>query len=387
MGSGAYQIVRYQPEHRGRVAKLQKGLWSPYPRLNEAYLDWKHLRNPYTREPLIYLAMAGEQVVGMRGFFGARWLVGSPPQRVLMPCAGDLIIAKEHRNRGLVAAIMEVALRDLAERGYDYSISLSAGSLTLLSQIATGWRSIGSLGLMEHAAAVPGRLPALWALAKKSGRISGLHRRLRDFARRRQAAILQSPRPRQFEWLDRLSARCGHRIDDRIAIELAPRPHEMADLVARLASDGRIRNAQDEEYFGWRFQNPLSHYRFLVWRDSRLEGFLVLRASVVPWRSEVGIAAWLASTDAVRSALLKVAVRLMECGTLRVWSATASVAEREALAAEAFTPVRSSITENPGMALVRSTRSEMLSREWLLDGRRLQEMASWDLQMICSDGS
>ncbi len=387
MNSGEYQIVRYQLEHRRRVAELQRGMWSPYLWLNETYLDWKHLRNPYTREPLIYLAMAGERVVGMRGFFGARWLVGSPPQPLLAPCAGDLVIAPEHRNRGLVAAIMEVALQDLAERGYDYSISLSAGSLTLLSQIATGWRGIGSLRLMEHAAASPGRLPALRALARRSRLVSGLHRRVRDFARRKKAFFLQSPRPRQFEWFDLLSDRLGHRIDDCVSIESAPRPLEMADLVARLASDGRIRHVQDEEYFGWRFQNPLSHYRFLFCRDSRLEGFLVLRASIVPWRSEVSVVALRAGRVEVRSALIGSAVKLMERGTLRIWSATLAVAEREALIAENFRPVHQGITENPRIALVRPTRNGMLSREWLVDNRRLLDMTSWDLPMICSDGS
>ncbi|TAK51504.1 MAG: hypothetical protein EPO25_16235 [Gammaproteobacteria bacterium] len=383
---GEYQIIRYLPEYRGQVAELQKGMWSPYLRLNEAYLEWKHLWNPYTREPLIYLAVARGQVVGMRGFFGARWFVGTPPRPVLLPCAGDLIIAQEHRNRGLVAEIMKFALADLALRGFDYTISLSAGSVTLLSQIATGWRSIGSLRVLERAAASPARTSALRVMANRWPLVAGLYRQLRDTAKAKDPRNRKSPSPRQFECLDQMNARLGRRLNGCITIEPRARPQEMAELVARLVSDTRIRHVQDEEYFEWRFRNPLSHYRFLFWCEPRLEGFLVLRASVVPWRSEVGIIAWQASSAEVRSALICAAVRLMGRRTLRVWSATLADPEREALVAEGFRPVSQRITENPRMALIRSTREERVHRDWLVDGWPVLNISSWDLSMICSDG-
>src|SRR5687767_6339979 len=74
------RIETYRPEHKRSVAKLQTRLWSSDTALNTRYLEWKYERNPYVREPLIYLALAGDEVVGMRGFHGARLEAGSPSQ-------------------------------------------------------------------------------------------------------------------------------------------------------------------------------------------------------------------------------------------------------------------------------------------------------------------
>ena len=37
----------------------------------------------------------------------------------------------------------------------------------------------------------------------------------------------------------------------------------MAELVER-SGDTRIRHVRDSQYFQWRFQNPLSRYRYLL---------------------------------------------------------------------------------------------------------------------------
>jgi GNAT superfamily N-acetyltransferase len=382
-----YQVVRYHPEHRARLVELQRGLWSPYRRLNSDYLDWKHLRNPYTKEPLIYLAMLGDQVVGMRGFFGAKWQVGSPPQVFYAPGAGDLVIAPEHRNRGLVAQIMSSALRDLAARGYAYSVSLSAGSLTLLSQIATGWRSIGALQVMERSPPAGHTASAMRALVRRTAAAVTIHRRLSNASRRVRGWLPGVPSAGHFSVFDEWRGRRPPTMPSAIALSNSVLPGEMAVLVARLGSDGRICHVQDEEYFRWRFQNPLSLYRFLYWQESRLEGFLVLRASALPWRSEIGICAWAGTSPQVRSGLLAAATTCIGPQTLRIWSATLGETERTTLLSAGFRPAAQGITSNPRMALIRPVRDEMLGEEWLADGRQVLDLRNWNLQMICSDGT
>ena len=75
-----YEIVSYRPEFKSQVAELQRHQWGPDATLNAAYLEWKYERNPYLSTPLIYLALHGEHVVGMRAFCGGRWEVGEPTQ-------------------------------------------------------------------------------------------------------------------------------------------------------------------------------------------------------------------------------------------------------------------------------------------------------------------
>ena len=140
-----YRIITYSPEYRAQVLELQKHLGA-LPELNAAYLDWKHLRNPYVSEPLIYLAMCGELVVGMRSFVGAKWEFGSSRQTLVLPLESDMVIAPDHRAHGLVSLIMKAALKDLAERCYTYVLSMGTRPAVLMSNIKSGWKTIGSLG-------------------------------------------------------------------------------------------------------------------------------------------------------------------------------------------------------------------------------------------------
>ena len=73
-----YEIVRYRPEHKSQVAKLQTHLWTSEPKLATRYLEWKYEENPYAKEPVIYLAFQGSKLVGMRGFYQSKWELGSP---------------------------------------------------------------------------------------------------------------------------------------------------------------------------------------------------------------------------------------------------------------------------------------------------------------------
>jgi len=68
-----YVIVKYGPEFKQQIVKLQTHLWSPDVALNTAYLEWKYERNPYMKTPFIHLALSAGQVVGMRGMYGAKW--------------------------------------------------------------------------------------------------------------------------------------------------------------------------------------------------------------------------------------------------------------------------------------------------------------------------
>lgn len=97
-----YEIARYRPEFRDRVLRLQTHLWSPDLSLNDAYMRWKHEQNPYLHESLIYLALRGEDVVGMLTFFGTRWQIGSPPETFDALYFDDLVVLPVHRNQRLL---------------------------------------------------------------------------------------------------------------------------------------------------------------------------------------------------------------------------------------------------------------------------------------------
>lgn len=367
-------IVRYGPEFRERVLRLQGWLWSPDPSLNDAYMRWKHEANPYGRDPLIFLALHGGDVVGMRGFFPTQWQAGIPPETFGALYADDFVIAPEHRNRGLAARIMETALRELRDAPQQVAINLSAGGVTLLVSLAGGWKSVGPVepvgrrSLRERARRRLSRgplsrgVPARW-IARAAG----------------------TRRP--FSRLDRAISRRGGRLGANVTAQREARSEAMAELVARLPFDGRIRHLRDARYFSWRFRNPARDYRFLFWEGGRLEGYLILATPIVgaPWVGRVNIVDWEARDESVQADLLEAALASGGFSEIVAWTATLQPEARRLLRGRGFVPVDAHRTARGfPCILVRPIREERLREDWVVSGRRLLDMANWDLRMIYS---
>jgi len=351
-----YEIVKYRPEFKSQIIELQTHLWSPDLAANTAYLEWKYEQNPYLDTPLIYLALYAGKVVGMRGMYGAKWEIGHPSQTLSVVCAGDSVTAPEHRKCGLYKRITRVALNDLANIGYSYVFSLSTGPVTLPSSLSMGWRSVGSLQMMIREA--------------------------------RQRTISSSKEQHSFPYPDRNVTERRLEASPYVSLERTARAEAMAELVEQIGNDGRIRHARDQQYFAWRFKNPLSQYRFLYWEDSSLDGYLVLQTSVYRDRLKISIVDWEATNMQVRTDLLQTAIHLGNFNVLSIWSATLSDEIKILLQNTGFNPQKEvkSITKFRPTILVRPVRDEMLKTNWVIANRRLLDLESWDLRMIYSDG-
>ena len=374
-----YEVIKYRPEFKSQVVELQRHLWSPDPVLNAVYLEWKYERNPYQDTPLIYLALCAGKVVGMRGMCGAQWQLGHPDRTFLGLCACDLVIAPDHRNRGLFTKIMRAALNDLANHGTEYVFNLSASPITFVGSLAKGWRSIGSLQMVSRQAEqrlsfrrvrrFVARLPVLWRYAET-------------------LPFLYSAEERTpFCSLDRNSARPQREASPFVRVERHPQPEAMAELVKRIGSDGRIRQVRDQQYFSWRFQNPLSVYRFLFWEDSQLEGYLVLEKSVSRHadRARVNIMDWEATDKHVWADLLHAAIRLGDFEEMVTWSVSLHDVPKKLLQEMGFTTLETGrMTRYRPCVLVRPVRDEMLKADWVLFNCRLLDLANWDLRLLYS---
>lgn len=162
----------------------------------------------------------------------------------------------------------------------------------------------------------------------------------------------------------------------------------MADLVERIGTDGRMRHVRDEQYFAWRFGNPLNVYRFLFWEDARLEGYMVLQKRRHTRGGETRILDWEATHPQVHEDLLYAAIDRCHSTVLSTWSATLGERTARLLQAAGFRRVNETQGVRhyrPGL-LVRAVRDEMQEADWVVAGRRLLDMANWDLRMIYSDG-
>lgn len=377
-----YEIIKYRPEFRNQVVKLQKHLWSQNITWNSAYLHWKYERNPYYETPLIYLALLNNQVVGMRGFYGALWQAGMPAEILPCSCAGDLVIDPEHRDRGLFTKIMQAALQDLSRLDCKYVFNLSANHLTHLGALAMGWQSIGTLQTMRWVAR-PDQLTATQRVRKRLNRPSKLRKGMN------KALNWVSPKSTDiFRHFDRKILPCERMAGRSIRFAKLPQPKAMASLVKRVDCDKRIKHVRDEQYFRWRFGNPLSKYRFLFMGESTLEGYLVLQSSLTLNQSEVNVVDWEATDSKVLGDMLNNTIQFGGFVSLNIRTAVFIEQMRDVLKESGFRSIdhRSRIRNYHPTVLVRPVDESLSRNGWTLAGTELLELSNWNLRMIYSDG-
>jgi GNAT superfamily N-acetyltransferase len=361
-----YETVKYSPEFRDQVVRLQTHLWSPDLATNAAYLEWKYEHNPYIAKPLIYLVLCAGKLVGMIGMYGAKWQLGHPTQTFLGLCAGDLVVAPDHRNRGLFTMLMKAALFDLAASGHTYVFALSAGPISRVGLLMMGWRSAGSLQTM-YCRPISHPMPPPAS---------------------KRPIFSSSEEPAPFYFLDTNYARRHREIISYVRVEQTPAPEEMAALIQRIDNDGRMRHLRDPNYFTWRFNNPLCLYRFLFWKHTTLEGYLVLQKPFNTDKDTVHVVDWEATNAHVRAALLEAAIEWGNFPELRIWSATLSESATALLKNANFRLLaeKTSVTHHRPTVLVKAVRDELLTSNWSFANRRLLDLDNWDLRMIYSDG-
>jgi hypothetical protein len=402
-GKSPYEIVTYQPEFREQVLELQRHLWSPDARVNSAYLKWKYERSPYRDLSLITLALQGGKVVGMRGIFGAKWEMGTPSRTFMAPTAGDTVIAPEHRKSGLFMRILEAATEGVAarlreartkccseEEGSGYVFNLGANLATQLASLQTGWRSLGNLEQATWGRAAPSQIRSTQVAPAASVGVAASG--AEPFRHRIGSRWGGTQREGRFAALDS-SAASPTRRNQHLLVERAPRPAAMAELVQRIGGDGRLRHVRDEEFFAWRFQNPLSLYRFLVWVEDRMEGYLILQAPTMRDDPNFHIVDWEAADDRIRGELLGVAIAMGNFPALNVWSVSLPAPVKALLRRTGFRtpPWPGSIGRAYRAAsyrptlLVKSLDRQRPLRDWVLADRSLLDIENWDLRGIYSD--
>jgi GNAT superfamily N-acetyltransferase len=326
------------------------------------------------------LAISKEKIVGMRGMFEVNLEHGISGNIFQGLYPDDFVISPEHRNRGLAGKIMKEALKDVEKNGYTYVFNMSAGHITRIASLAMGWRSAGTMEVQFREPEQATRFRIFREYVKKKG----LFRRLAGKYSYRPWA----PKKQDAGDLIKYHAMRSRNVDSNITIEQTSRPEEMARLITKIAYDGRIRHVRDTSYLSWRFKNPLHRYLFVYWKETELEGYLVLQEYISDMMEKVGfnIVDWEGTSLHVRTGLLRKAVELCSSTLLNIWSTTLCGETRTLLKDSGFRPGK----EIPGVGtpqpclLVRPVQDDMLQEDWLLGRHRLLDMSSWDIRMIYS---
>jgi len=80
---------------------------------------WKHYDNPFGVSK-IYVAVIGEEIVGVRAFMQWRWLEKSSGKILKAVRAVDTAVSPNHRRKGIFLTLTNHALQKVKEEGFDF---------------------------------------------------------------------------------------------------------------------------------------------------------------------------------------------------------------------------------------------------------------------------
>jgi hypothetical protein len=327
-----YQVLPYRSQFKSQILNLLTDLWTSSLEDNARYFAWKYEANPYASDPFFYVALHGDRVVGARGLFAGRWRLGSETMTCL--CPGDTVVDRGHRQHGIARELTRRMLLDQADRGRQFLLHLTSGSVMRRVSYEFGGQSVGPLEQWERTA----------GSANGNGVPVGA-----------------------------------------VVVEERPQPEEMSALVERLSSDGRIQQIRDDDFFSWRFRNPLARYRFFFSRPNGiLEGYLVLQTAAKTGHGRGCIVDWEASRADVFADLLAGAVSTSGLESIKVWGLTVPSGWKHILERFGFQCRQVSGGRGP-MPLVVPTRQDWPASQWVIGGRSLRDVADWNLRMIFAD--
>ncbi|HKW13940.1 MAG TPA: hypothetical protein VJS69_05595, partial [Candidatus Krumholzibacteria bacterium] len=204
------------------------------------------------------------------------------------------------------------------------------------------------------------------------------------FIRSNSANLKSSEEP--FRRVDQMEPVRSRLPGSMIVASAQPRIDAMAELIAGLPYDGRIRHVRGTRYLTWRYQNPIRTHRFFYHeRDGKLDGFLVLarwgecQLPTLPFH----IVDWEGTDDMVRADLLRCAVETAQASELGMWTAGLSDPSRAVLDAAGFVKTDLELRER-GMPciLVKRLGKETPVTTWMFGDGNILDAKRWDMRMI-----
>jgi hypothetical protein len=359
--SSQYEIVRLRSDLLERAAGLRQLAWGGTLEANIAYLQWKYGENPCLDAPLLFLALAGDEAVGMRGFYGTPWLDLESGARHVLPASSDLVIHPEHRDRGLFTTLNAVSLSTVAREGHAHVVNLSAnGSNAVASMIGLGWRRVVRFRPVS--------------VVRRRGRLDDL------LAKTPKSSVLVRSRGDVFRGLDRL--RGSDAGPDAIVVARTP-PIDLMTTAPHPPSHATLTPAREAQFLRWRYRNPLSDYRFLSSGENPTSGYVALASAI--GSSKAFVLDW-AGAPEITSRLLTFAVARLDARDIQAWSGSlpddsVAILEGAGFAAPLQSADRWLATRG---LLARPTRDTDDS-SWMLDRLDLRDEASWIPVAIASD--
>jgi hypothetical protein len=397
MTNSECKLVKFQPEHKDQIIKLQTNLWGPDLALNRAYFEWKYEQSPYQTAPIIYLWIQAGEVVSFAGFNNSHWQAGDPPQIVNCLAGCDAITHPEFRQQGLFSKMTMQAMQDLSDGPHDFIFTLSAGTITTPASHKLGWYDLGpnEIGIRFPDASPPKTGKVRTLLKGIPGVYSGysyIREALKRGSRSENTTLAMESMGSHFRYLDEYFAKsvpkkAGN--GSEIWMSVSPEIDRMVELIAENKSNPKIRQVRDKTFFKWRYRNPRADYRFLFCGQNPLKGYLVLRAAKGKQSTEVQIVDWETFDIGTLKSLIEAAIFLGRFSVLTIWTTTLSTEEKQLLRDLKFSIDLERLGDKPEalrpVVMIREM-SQQAEKGSIFTPSFVGNIDNWDIRPIYSDG-
>jgi len=233
-------IESYSPKYKDQVIDLLSILWSNFTlKEKRRRFEWRYEKNPYTESPLCYVALNEDKIVGFRAFVtqkfrfkGENYYFGTP---------ADAVVHLEYRRQGIFSNLTKLAFEDVLEKDkLDYFLSLSSNEKSTKGNIKAGFRPFGQREKMYYISP--------FRLVKNRLKLNDLE-------------IPISIEKKDF----------------KIEITEELRVNRICSIIEETKNENQISNIRDEDFYSWRFSNPLKDYAFgYCTKKDELIGYIAL---------------------------------------------------------------------------------------------------------------
>ena len=340
-------IIRYKQEHREDALELLKHLWNDLDETRQRELfTWRYLNNPFTTNPVIYLAMHKNLVVGFRGFVVHHFVKGlAEPFPVYSPA--DTIIHPEYRGKRLFYRLNHSFFEDFQFSGKDKGIilNLSSNEQSTPLNLKQGWQATDGLKRF------------------------GLRFSLRN-------ALLIRSGLGDAEW-PKTSSIQGRGFQIEVGDTL--RTAELAGFHLKIRPSNRITPLRDASFYRWRYDYESGCYRFVYhYQHGELTGYLVIKkltdTQYLLWE-------YAAINPQVLRRMISKAIRKIRIPFLRTWVLSAN--DGRLLRKCGFVAPPTRLWQLLGKirlpVLVRPVKERYQEEDFILEGLDTRSIENWQL--------
>lgn len=359
-----YQIIHYRPEYKRQVLNVLEHLWSYERSKFDKFFEWRYERNPHTESVLGIIALYRGEVVGFRGYFADRFVIGDFPEKYVILHPGDTVVHPEHRNKGLSVAMGKLAFQ-YDNRQYPLFMNMTCNRKSFPGYLKMDFRPLEQKVMLKHWSFNP-----FWMW------------RYRQYIRRK--AHLKKER--------NLYGRFGD-----ILVSNSAMPVDMAGVVKKQGyPETKLCLYQDESFFKWRYNNYTHNYIFYYFiNKGTINGYLVVKVSSINNQQAEIVDYSQSCNDAVKK-ILKYIIKANHFIELLIYSYGISRELSYVFSELGFAqhwPLRKYI---PGKnyqqetllpLLVRPVTEVVSEQDFIIGGLNTLDFNNWQLKPICADSA